>query len=393
MAQLLGPDTFGQAALVLAYVALIDLLFNFQSARLVIRYGAQAVIADDLLQLGRLLKLSFLLDLGSAVLATAIAVSLARAISGMIDGADVGIYYLYSLTILGNIVGHATGLLRLFDRFSFLSFHAFISPALRLGAVAAVSIAPPVTLRTVIVALVVAEIAAKSVLLVRGLIEIRRKALVGFMSLPLKGITVAHRDIVNFAIFSNVNDSVLKVVQQLDLFIVAYLLAPTDAGLFRVIKSLGSIPALISGAISRVVYPEMAKLHAESSGHLRVFIGKLRITLGILAVIGMGVYVLVGDPLISLTFGADYRQAFPASVVYMAGTALGLVALPLTPLFLVTGRQRQLFVAYLVSSGAYLLAISFGASFAGLLGAAFALPVLYVFYLLVIGLLNTDRGS
>jgi O-antigen/teichoic acid export membrane protein len=69
----------------------------------------------------------------------------------------------------------------------------------------------------------------------------------------------------------------------------------------------------------------------------------------------------------------------------MSGSALSILCLPFTPLLLVRGQQRLLFLGYLIGSLAYILSVYVGVRSWGLLGAAAAYPILYVFYFVIVG--------
>jgi O-antigen/teichoic acid export membrane protein len=384
VAQLLGSSEFGHFVLVLGYSAVIDQICNFQSSRLVVRYGAAAIATGAKAQLAQLIKACLLLDIAGALVATAIAFTLAGPVASWLDGAAAIEYRLFSLSILFNVIGHAAGLLRLHNRFGFLGTYAGLGPGLRLAALAMVSADDTATLHDYIIAFLIADAIARIAILTRGTIEFRRLAVPNAGTLSLRRLIAAHPDILSFAVFSNLNDSVLKVIQQLDLFVIAKLLTPADAGLFRVIKALGSIPALVSGASGQVIFTNLAQLQATTSNQVAPFLRQVWAALLSIAVVGMTVYAIIGKSFVTAVFGPDFSQAYPASLVYMSGAALGLIATPLTPHLLVTGQQRRLFVAYALASAAYLFTIVIGALTGGLVGSAMAFPALYLTYVLAI---------
>ncbi len=391
LARWLGPEDFGQIALAMTYALSFDLLLNFQSWRLVIRYGAAAMERNDRLELSRILKLSAILDVGSAVLATFASVALAGFIVPWVSGGDVLLFKVYSATILFNVVGHSTGLLRLFEKFTFLSAHRFATALARLSAVFALHWFGQLSLTNAVVGLVGAECAMKVVLLVGGLLEARRQGLSDFARASLQGVTRIYDDLVSFAMYSNLNDTVLKVVQQIDVLMVAYFMAPADAGAFRLIKSLGSVVAMVAGPVGQVIYPEIAKIYATDPDRLPGFLAKLWRTLGLVIAFGFIAYVLVGEFVVEAVFGTGYLLIFQPSVVYMLGAALSVLCLPFTPVLLVQGRQRLLFVAYFFASAVYIVAVCLGAGHLGLVGAAAAFPLLYMSYLLVVGRIGLGK--
>jgi len=384
LARLLEPEMFGQLALAIAYTLSFDLLLNFQSWRIVIRYGANALDRQDLPELGRILKLSVFLDASSAIFAALLSVLFVKWIVPIVGGGDDRVFYIYSITILFNAVGHSTGILRLFGRFKFLSIQKVLAAIARLLAVLLVFSIGDGGLLPVTIALVGAECSLKMVLLLRGYLELNNQGLLQFFRSPVRGVRENYPDIVSFSIYSSLNDTVLKVVQQLDIFVVAFFLTPAAAGVYRVIKSLGSIGTMLASAIGQVIYPELARIYVSSRERLAPFLKRLWVGLSIIAAIGLGAYLLIADFLIAVIFGGDYSEFYIPSVIYMFGAALSIVCLPYTPLLLVKGKQRVLFVAYLIGSFAYIASLTLGVMQWGLIGGAAAFPILYVFYFLVV---------
>jgi O-antigen/teichoic acid export membrane protein len=380
LARLLGTSSFGQFAVVVAYAMALDLLFNFQSWRLVIRYGANELSNPNTSALSRVLKLSSILDMSSAVVATLLGVVLVPFATGILNDAQPDAFYIYCLTILFNLVGQPTGLLRLYNKYLFLSLHKSVTAVFRLIAVVSLFSIENITLIDAVVVVVVVECLSKIVLFVRGLFEARLQGIGNFYSVPLTGILSDHNDLFSFAIFSSLNDTVLKVVQQVDVFLVAVFLAPADAGFFRIIKSLGSVFSMTGAALAEVFYPEIAKIQVLRKEALKPVLRKLWTVLSAIALTGLIVYALVGDTVISLFFGIDFLDAFVPSFIYMIGAALGVILMPFTPLFLVRGQHRKLFVAYFAAAVAYVAVLTIGTIEVGLLGAVTAFPILYLVY-------------
>lgn len=384
LARWLGPEDFGQIVLAMTYALTFDLLLNFQSWRLLIRYGARAVKDDNQGQLASIIKVSACMDIGTAIIATVCCFILAGTLMPYFNGSDIDIFHIFSLTVLFNIVGHSTGLLRLFERFIFLSAHRIFTSIVRLFAVMALISVGMLSLVNVAWALVISEGVMRGVLVIAGLVEASRQGVGNFYRAPVMYLIEDFDDLLSFSVFSNLNDAVLKVFQQIDVLLVAYFLMPSEAGGFRLIKSIGSICTMVSGALGQVIYPEIARIYSENTRHLNRFLGKLWMILAFVASIGFLGYWLLGDKIIEYVFGQEYSAIFFPSVVYVFGAAVGIMLLPFTPLLLVRGQQRLLFIAYLIASIAYILSVVIGVKFWGLVGASGAFLVLYMFYFFVL---------
>lgn len=382
-ARILGPDEFGRLAMIVSLAAVLDLVFNLQSGRLMVRYGADPVAGGRRDELAGLLKLCVLLDLAgglTAWLSGAILVSVL--VPGTLDLPSAALQ-VYLVTVLTNVCGHANGLLRLLGQFVGLAVHRVVSALFRLAGMIMLVASGSDGLAQVVWTLVIAELAGRVVLVALSLLAARKAGVAGFLLVPLPRIRDRYPDIVSFAGLANLGDAVLKVAQQLDIFVVAALMAPAEAGLFRAVKSLGSVPQLAASAVSQVLYPAIAHRDIMGGRELWAFLRPVWLGLAGASLAGCLVYFLVSDYLVPLIFGADYSEAVTPSAIYVAGASLGLAMVPVTPLVLVRGQQRRLFVSYLGAAAAYVGGVSIGASAAGLAGAAAGLAALYVVYAII----------
>lgn len=385
LARSLSPESFGQLVVVMAYALTFDLLLNFQSWRTMIRYGSPALVESRTNDFMQIAKFCFLLDVVSAIGATALAVAVAFFALPFFDAPEPTIVAFYCLTILFNIGGHSIGVLRSLDHFAFLSLHKGLSALMRFATVVGLVAFGKMSLFSALAGLVLAEVAGKVLIVARGLFALRAQGAGRFLLVPLRGIRAKHRDIVSFSTYSNLNDSVLKVAQQVDVLIVSQLLGASTAGSFRIIKSLGSIFSMVGESIGQVIYPEMARRSADGRESVNSLFCRLIPGLLAVAVVIYVAYLIAGRALITHLFGESYALVYGPSLLYMLGAAIGIATLPITPLFLVRGRQRELFVAYLCAGIAYLVAIIGGAGAGELYGVSTALVALYATYLFVVG--------
>jgi len=383
VARALEPEGFGYFVLVLAYASALELLFTFQSSRVFVRYAAAAEAAGNRTDLGLMLRYCQLLDVTGMAVALAVGLSFAPFVTGRIGLDSQAPVILYCIVLLFGVTGHAQGVLRHFARFAFIGFHGALSGLLRLAAIGVAVWSGRDSLTEVVVAFLVADALARMVLVFRGWLESRRQCLAPPWRLRFQDLRQRYPDVINFALLSNLSDTVLKVAQQADVFVIAAILAPAEAGFYRLIKVLGSVLTMAGSAVGQVIYPQIAKLHLTDPTALRAFLRNLWKLLAVGALTGFVVYALIGEAVIHAIFGPDFLPAYRPSLIFMAGAALSLLCLPITPLLLVRGQQGALLMAYSVASASYLAVLAAGATSQGLVGAAFAFPGLYVAYILI----------
>ena len=74
-ARALTPETFGIFSVISTYAMVIDRLVNSQSWQSLIKFGTEALTCNDSSRYRQLVKISFLIDVSTAVLGALIAVS------------------------------------------------------------------------------------------------------------------------------------------------------------------------------------------------------------------------------------------------------------------------------------------------------------------------------
>jgi O-antigen/teichoic acid export membrane protein len=392
-ARRLGADEFGQLAMIMAFAMVLDLVFNLQSARLVVRYGAAPLAAGDRGELSGLLKLCLLLDLAGAGAAWMTGMVLSVAVASEHLGLPESVLQIYLLTALTNVTGHAYGFLRLTGHFGWLALQRALASVMRLVGVLVLMFTSRGGLVDVVWVLVAAEVLGRVLLLGLCMVAAGGHGVHGFLKAALPRVRRLYPDILSFTGLANLGDSVLKVAQQLDVFIVAALMSPAEAGQFRAVKSLGSVPQLIGSAASQVLYPAVARWNAEGGEVLRRFIRPVWLSLAGIAIAGLCAYVLLSPWLVPFLFGDGFQAAVVPSVVYMAGAAIGLALMPITPMVLVRGRQGQLFVSYSGAACAYVVVVYGGGTIAGLPGVAAGFAALYITYGAISALLWSTGGK
>ena len=138
VARHLGLGGFGVIALLQSYTFTINWLVNFQTWQAIIRYGASLEGEQERPALRGLLRLSLLLDAGTALVG-----GLAGWIGQMWDWDSETIrlaQWYCVLVIIPDWTGTWTGILRLFDRFGVMSAQGLIASMVKLiGAAVGVS--------------------------------------------------------------------------------------------------------------------------------------------------------------------------------------------------------------------------------------------------------------
>lgn len=376
LARYLGPERFGVLAVVRSVVAIIDHYSNFSTWQLLIRYGTQSLAREANDDFRSIVKVSFLTDACTALTGSTLAIAIAYAIPRVVGLSDDEAAYcaVYGSSLATRITGMSEGVLRIFDRYAAQAVVTNVFMFLMVPAVALAS-ALDGGLWGCLCAIMVCEIAGNVATLV---VAMRTLAVHGhgtWARASLQDLAKRFPGVLRFLVSTNLQGSVKKTQAEADLVIAGAFLGTTDAGFFRVIKQLGSIPARIVMPLEQVLFTELAKFAArrEFAAFLRV----LRRIAALFLVIGAAVWLvtlLAGEPLIVFLAGEEFRPAAAAFPIYMLAAILSAGNTPIMRAMIALGKPQVLLYVEVGSTAAMLALLVVGAQF-GLAGLSTAMLV------------------
>lgn len=128
-----------------------------------------------------------------------------------------------------------------------------------------------------------------------------------------------------------------------DVLISKIFLTPYDAGLYSAVALVGRGVFFLSWSVAIVVFPVVARRHAQGQAGQHILTG------GVLAVLGMGAAcalgaLFVGGPVLGIVLGPDYAGLSAPLAVYAAATTLFAVANLVASHHLATHRIRESWV-------------------------------------------------
>lgn len=370
----LGLEGFGVFSVVVAQVMLLTGLAQFESNQAIIRYGVPHLNSRDLPAVQALFKAGTLLDIGASALAALATVIAAPFMAGRLGwGPDLVVLAQCAAPLaFANSIATPKAILRLLNRFDLLTVQAVITPAFRLVLIAILALTGS-GLAWYIAAWVVAGwlgALAGGVLAWR---EAWRHDLLIGLTPSLRGLSDANPGMWRFAILSNLNSSVQLVPTQLAVMIVAWLLGPAAAGLFRIARELGTGMIKPIELMNQALYPDLARLIAARSWDR---LSRAAIRAG-LAAFGVGILVtgliwLLGPIIVDGVFGPEFVAAAPVLVAVGAGTTIRVLAFPADPIMFALGRPGVPLAVAIVSALLFVALMVWRLPIDGLIGAGWA---------------------
>lgn len=358
--RLLGPENYGAWGIAVSWVGVVGQIFSFRLWETVIRFLSQFMADSDESRALAVLKLCLLIDVvvgAVTFVVVALSADLAAAywLRSRPDGAD-----LIRLEALNMLMGVSMSVwiavLRVFDRFRFISLYNVLSDA-ALFVMWMTALALGAGVSGLILAAAIVKLGQTLALAWRAQRELRNKFTRGWWSADLRSLN-AHRRQIWVMLFSMNLDTFRKMVTaNADLLILGWFATPFHVGIYRQAKQLASYLNRIFGLFYEAIYPEIPRLYtSEGAGRVRMFIRRMTLGLGAAMIAAVTVAALAGPPLIPLIFGPEYASAIPVFLILLVSNFWVLLYWA-PPLLVTLGKSPQLVTINFVISVATLAAL------------------------------------
>lgn len=384
-AQTLGPTQFGIFALILSYGQAITNLAQFQSWQTIVRYGAHHEAAGDKSKLRRLITFAALLDLGAACAGTILAIGgiylFGKNLGWSAENNDLAV--LFCLTLLLGLRGAPTGILRLFDRFDLAAYAEAVLPSMRLiGAL--IAWASGASIAGYLAAWAFAELATTLAIWWASIREVRKRFHQPHSGSRLRGVTAENEGLWAFSWTTNINTSLNLVWKQFPVLAVGWAVDAAAAGGFKIATQLIGALNKPTIALSRALFPELAKLTISDRGKIRQTVLRTGLIGGAAGVIMLTGILLLGKPALHLFGGGDYNFVFPLLLVLGIGAVFDLSGVAIEPALVALGRPGVVLRERSIVSALYVAGMAFAVQAYGALGAAMASSLASLFLLLLL---------
>lgn len=335
----LGPAQFGLFAVILAYVALIQQLATFQSWQALIKYGAEALREERNDKFMSQVKFSVLLDVVGAVTGLAIAIGGAYILSSLkVWTPDASrMAAVSSLSILSIISNAPIGILRLLDRFDLIvAQNVLISLLAAVGAI--VVYVARAGIWGFLIVTVICTMLGTLLLVLMAVMALRKRDLVHGWDSPIGEWRPAMR----FSAWTYAAATLDIPVQQLDIIIVSAVVSLEAAGIYKIIKQVVSLLAMLADPIYQAIYPQFANMIANDA---REAAAKYAFRIGALLLAATGpVAVLVGVTSfwwLGAIFGEGFAAGAIALCLFLFFKVFSIGAITVHPLFTAMGFVRE----------------------------------------------------
>jgi O-antigen/teichoic acid export membrane protein len=373
----LGPTKFGVIALYRSVVAVIDLYANFNTWQAIIKYGTEQIAAGKPDELRRIIKLAFSIDISTGWLGLIVVAGLAFAIPGTFGWTthEAALCAIYGITLVSKVAGTSDGIYRVCDAYRVQAIVSSIGAAV-MTLLVVVFVACGAGFDGCVYALVLGEVLSNIATTTASFWVAQRNGYGGWLRSSVRGIRRDHPGLVRFLVATNAQLTVRTTQSELDMIVVGSMLGKAEAGLYRVVKQLGTIPGKVFMPFEQVLFTELARCAAAHD--YRGFRALLRRTVSLAAVGALAIWLVTAFGarlLIHLVAGDAFIAAAEPFRWYMLAMALHVSAAPVMRAMIALGRPGTL-LAFDCASLVVLASavVSLGLEF-GLLGVSLAIVV------------------
>jgi O-antigen/teichoic acid export membrane protein len=368
----LTPALFGVLMIIHTYATGAGGLVKFQTWQYIVRYATPALLHGDEGRAKDVIRFAFGLDLASGMVGMVGAMLLLPWLAGYFG---IGGDYLYVALAYCTLVptmaeATATGSLRVLDRFDLIAAQQVVTPLLR-GAGALIAYWGDFGLPGFVIAWYVGDLSGDLVLWGFAVRELKRRGMLDALRPGMFGVARRLPEAWKFVWTTNAAHTVYAAWGPLSNLVVATILGPVAAGLYKIASTLLDSATKPAELLRRGYYPEIMRLDPREP---RPWLLGLRTGLlaGMAGLLVVGIVLLGGKPLIALAFGAKYLAAFDLLRLMVFSLAIQMATFPLESLLYMAGRQRAALIAQVVAVTAYLTMLGVLTHRFGLIGAGLA---------------------
>lgn len=368
----LTPTIFGVLMIVHSYAHTAGGLAKFQTWQFIVREATPALHHGNVDKARDVIRFSFGLDIASGLIGMVGAIIALPWLAERfgIDQRMLPLAIAYCTLVPTMSAATATGALRVLDRFDLIAGQQIVTPVLR-AAGAVLSYFADLGFVGFVITWYLSDLLGDLVLWAYAVRELKRRDMLDALKPGLFGTARRLPGAWVFVWTTNAAHSVYAAWGPLSNLVVAAILGPVAAGLYKIASTLLDSAAKPADLLRRGYYPEIMRLDPREPRPwlLGVRAGALAGLTG-LAIVGL--VLIGGKPLIGLVFGQRYLEAYDLLKLMAVSLVVAMAFFPLESLLYMAQRQTAAFLAQLVAVIIYLALLAGLTHAYGLEGAGVA---------------------
>ncbi|MBE0409021.1 MAG: oligosaccharide flippase family protein [Anaerolineales bacterium] len=381
-ARMLGVSGFGILGAITVFTSVVNKFASFRMSELVIKYVGHYSEVGDKQRAAVIFKVAGLTEFTTSILAFGLIWLLAPFGARFFaqDVATTPWFIIYGLVVLANFISEsATGLMQIFNRFRRIAAVTIGQSVLTLSLIA-LAYFNDGGLMEVVLAYMVGKVAGALGLTAIALWEAAHRWGRGWWREPITLLRGKGRELVSFAVNTNISATINLVNKDSELLWVSALRNPTEAGYYKLAMALANMVQMPVAPLPQATYPELSREVARSNwDNVRYVLRQgsiLAFSYTFLASVGL---LLFGRPLIRFFYGGEFLPAFPALLILLVGFLVANTFYWNRTALLALGRADYPTKVNLMAAGLKVVGILLIVPTFGYLGSASLLAGFYLF--------------
>lgn len=373
-------EQFSLYSLYGAFIEIIGRLTSFQTWQGLIHYGSHAHEQNDKALLFNLACFGLILDVLAGVLGFVIAVLMAAWLPSLFGlPEDELLPAVVAATILlFNWSSMPTALLRIYDRFFPQALAQNLIAVLQLTAVTLLWLLGEKRLIVYLAVTSLNNIISQLWFFWYAVKLARKEEIIHWEYLDLAGLPHRCDGIWHYVVITNV-DGVVRVVREIDIFIVNGLIDVRAVGLYKIAKTIISAMGKLINPFYQTIYPELARMvAARKTESMAQLMKQSSVTLGAVAGVVLVGFLIFGPMFLRVAFGAEYVEAYSLACWCIASMVVWAFAQPLSPAMMAMRKPGVSLAVHVFTVAFYLAILVLLIAELGLVGAGVAMFLFHV---------------
>ncbi len=322
VARLLGVENYGILGAIMMFTSVINKLASFRMGELVIRYVAKFNQTGDAQRAQAVFKAAAIVEMLASLVAFGLIWLLAPLGARYFakDESTTGWFVLYGLIVLANLMAESSmGLLQIFDRFGRVAVLSLVQSGVTLILVGVVYLAQG-NILGILLAYLGGKVVGALGLTIEALKEATGRWGRGWWQSSLSLLAPYRRELVNFAVNTNISASLSLINKDSELLWVSFFRGPVETGYYKLALSLANVVQLPISPLPQATYPELTRQAAQQNwGGVRSVLRHGSLLAGGYSLAASVVLAALGYPLIYIIYTPQYLPTYPALLILLVG--------------------------------------------------------------------------
>jgi len=381
---LLAPEGLGLLKILMVYSSTVNSIFSFRMGELVVRYGGEFLAKGEKDNASAIMKAAAIGESVVSLLAFLV-VALTAGLAEQYFAKTSGTAWMFTVFALGLLANFnyetSIGVLQVTNNIKLQGIINLVQSIFTTLIIVAAYFLNG-TLQVVLGAYLLGKIILGLGMFTVAQVQLHRNLGGGWWKTPLSKLTSA-KELIRFAVSSNISATIIKIFRESELLWVAFFLSKTAVGYYSVAYTIVGFLSIPADPLISTTFPEINRLVVQKAWpRLKDFLRKIT-TLSFVYNLALGLgLILFGRWIIQIYSGEQFIPAYPALIALTIGLVFNYTLFWNRPLLLSLGLPEFPIYVTLIAG---LLKLAFAFSLVPRYGIVAAGALLSFYYITSVG--------